>query len=70
VQEQEDTDLLDTNFTSLYKSLKQPGKLPKTMSENLSVPLAFIALLHLCNENTLALESMGDQFADFKITKG
>jgi len=42
VQEQEDTDLLDTNFTSLYKSLKQPGKLPKTMSENLSVPLAFI----------------------------
>jgi len=28
------------------------------------------ALLHLCNENTLALESMGDQFADFKITKG
>jgi len=70
VQEQEDTDLLDTNFTSLYKSLKQPGKLPKTMSENLSVPLAFIALLHLCNENTLALESTGDQFADFKITKG
>ena len=42
MQEQEDSDLLDTNFTSLYQSLKQPGKLPKTMSENLSVPLAFI----------------------------
>jgi len=32
----------ETQFTSLYKTLKQPTKLPKTMSENLSVPLAFI----------------------------
>jgi hypothetical protein len=32
----------DTQFTTLYKTLKQPTKLPKTMSENLSVPLAFI----------------------------
>jgi len=32
----------ETQFTTLYKTLKQPMKLPKTMSDNLSVPLAFI----------------------------
>ena len=32
----------ETQFTSLYKTLKQPTRLPKTMSDNLSVPLAFI----------------------------
>merc|ERR1712055_693543 len=37
-----------TKFSSLYKTLKQPSKIGRTMSENLSVPLAFIALLHLC----------------------
>merc|ERR1719228_2179574 len=52
----------DTSFQSLYKTLKAPNKLPKTMSENLSVPLAFIALLHLCNEHTLHLEPMGEEF--------
>merc|ERR1719370_749825 len=45
----------ETQFTTLYKTLKQPTRLPKTMSENLSVPLAFIALLHLCNEESLHL---------------
>ena len=37
---------------------------------NLDVHLPVAALLHLCNENSLALEATGDQFADFKITKG
>ena len=31
-----------TKFSSLYKTLKQPSKIGRTMSENLSVPLAFI----------------------------
>lgn len=33
-----------TKFSSLYKSLKQPSKIGRTMSENLSVPLAFIGM--------------------------
>merc|ERR1711972_87269 len=44
-----------TQFSHLYKTLKHPSKIGKTMSENLSVPLAFIALLHLCNEQNLSL---------------
>jgi len=59
----------ETSFHSLYHTLKQPNKLPRTMSENLSVPLAFIALLHLCNEHTLSLESLGEEFGDFSIVK-
>jgi len=59
----------ETQFTTLYKTLKQPTKLPKTMSENLSVPLAFIALLHLCNEESLHLIP-SPQMEDFKIVQG
>jgi len=59
----------ETQFTSLYKTLKQPTKLPKTMSENLSVPLAFIALLHLCNEENLHLIP-SEKMEDFKIVQG
>jgi len=59
----------ETQFTSLYKTLKQPTKLPKTMSDNLSVPLAFIALLHLCNEESLQLIP-SESLDDFKIIQG
>jgi len=59
----------ETSFTHLYKSLKLPHKLPKSVSENLSVPLAFIALLHLCNEKTLKLVPK-DEMDDFQIQKG
>ena len=31
-----------TKFSTLYKTLKHPAKIGRTMSENLSVPLAFI----------------------------
>jgi len=62
--------LQETAFSTLYKTLKQPNKLPKTMSDNLSVPLAFIALLHLCNERTLHLTAISDDFKDFSISKG
>merc|ERR1719370_2212828 len=71
-ENQEDADsneLPETSFQALYKTLKMPGKLPKNQSENLSVPLAFIALLHLCNEQNLALESTGDEFKDFTISR-
>jgi len=59
----------ETQFTSLYKTLKQPTRLPKTMSDNLSVPLAFIALLHLCNEESLQLIP-SESLDDFKIIQG
>merc|ERR1711872_950477 len=65
----EANELPETSFQDLYKTLKMPGKLPKNQSENLSVPLAFIALLHLCNEQNLALESTGEEFKDFLITR-
>merc|ERR1719347_2104279 len=65
----EANELPETSFQDLYKTLKMPGKLPKNQSENLSVPLAFIALLHLCNEQNLALESTGDEFKDFTISR-
>ena len=43
--------------------------MPTKMSENLSVPLAFVALLHLCNERCLALSGVSD-FSDFNIRQG
>merc|ERR1711874_380393 len=55
-----------TKFSTLYKTLKHPAKIGRTMSENLSVPLAFIALLHLCNEENLSLTSK-DEMDDFSI---
>merc|ERR1719318_2209479 len=64
-----DKEIEETQFTTLYKTLKQPTKLPKTMSENLSVPLAFIALLHLCNEESLHLIP-SEKMDDFKIVQG
>merc|ERR1719474_1806628 len=55
-----------TQFSTLYKSIKHPAKIGKTMSDNLSVPLAFIALLHLCNEQNLSL-TPSDEMEDFTI---
>ena len=58
------------NFTDLYSKLHDPrNRMPQKMMENLSVPLAFVALLHLCNEHSLALENVPD-FTDFKIQQG
>lgn len=36
------------SFTNLYDML--PEKLSSTMSKNLSIPIAFVCLLHLANE--------------------
>ena len=58
------------NFNDLYRKLHDPKiRMPPKMLENLSVPLAFVALLHLCNENNLALENVAD-FSNFKIQQG
>ena len=55
------------NFSSVYKTL--PSNLSSNMAENLSCPLAFIALLHLCNERSLILEADG-KLEDFLIKQG
>jgi len=57
------------NFKDLYQTLHEPNRMPPKMTENLSVPLAFVALLHLCNEKSLALECVPD-FSDFIIKQG
>ena len=58
-----------TSFGTLYKELHCSKKMPAQMAENLSVPLAFVALLHLCNENNLALQTKPD-LSDFTIRQG
>ena len=57
------------SFDQLYKNLSETKQMSSKMVENLSVPLAFVALLHLCNERNLALESMPD-FSNFTIRQG
>ena len=61
--------LSNCNFSQLYKNLSGSKLMPTKMSENLSVPLAFVALLHLCNERCLALDGLPD-FSDFNIAQG
>lgn len=56
-------------FSQLYKNLSESKLMPPKMTENLSVPLAFVALLHLCNERCLALDGAPD-FSDFFIAQG
>ncbi|XP_074599350.1 non-SMC condensin I complex subunit H [Brevipalpus obovatus] len=51
-------------FSDLYKKL--PEKVGNMMAKNLSVPIAFVALLHLTNEKNLMLESRTD-LSDFII---
>jgi condensin complex subunit 2 len=38
-------------FTELYHTM--PSKISKQMAKNLSVPIAFVCLLHLANEKVL-----------------
>lgn len=55
------------DFSTLYKNL--PPRVSSKMSENLSVPLAFAALLHLANEHNLKLCTRKD-LKDFTIMQG
>lgn len=57
---------LSTTLTKIYKDL--PKKLSSTMSENLSVPLVFVALLHLANEHNLNLDN-NDTLSEVFITQ-
>ena len=59
----------ESTFRTLYRDLHVSKMMTAQMSENLSVPLAFVALLHLCNENNLALQSRVD-LTDFVIRQG
>ncbi|XP_054167114.1 condensin complex subunit 2-like [Oppia nitens] len=52
------------NFTHLYKTL--PQKITPIMTQNLSAPIAFVTLLHLCNEKNLKLIGT-DDMSDFII---
>merc|ERR1712200_140670 len=51
----EDGKVEETSFSDVFRMLKQPHRLPPKMSENLSVPLALLGLLHLCNEQNLEI---------------
>lgn len=52
-------------FSETYHKI--PSLLPQKMADNLSVALAFAALLHLANENTLRLEQTYGSLDDFII---
>jgi len=59
----------EMNFSEVFHELKLPAKLPSKMTEGLTVPLALLALLHLCNEQGLELEQ-DTGLQDFKIKQG
>ncbi|XP_068461406.1 condensin complex subunit 2 [Clinocottus analis] len=54
-------------FSQTAQTLLQ--RLPNTMAQNLSVPLAFVALLHLANEKNLELVRV-DDMSDIIIRQG
>ncbi|XP_040051513.2 condensin complex subunit 2 [Gasterosteus aculeatus] len=54
-------------FSKTTQTLLQ--RLPNTMAQNLSVPLAFVALLHLANEKNLELVKV-DDMSDIIIRQG
>ncbi|CAB1432102.1 unnamed protein product [Pleuronectes platessa] len=54
-------------FSQTTQTLLQ--RLPNTMAQNLSVPLAFVALLHLANERNLELVKV-DDMSDIIIRQG
>lgn len=55
----------DLTFSNMYKKL--PDRVGTSMANNLSVPIAFVALLHLTNEKNLQLQGKPD-LSDFIIT--
>ncbi|XP_023323672.1 condensin complex subunit 2 isoform X2 [Eurytemora carolleeae] len=65
-EKEEEGKVHETSFSHIYRLLKQPRRLPPKMTENLSVPLAFLALLHLCNEQNLEIDQ-NPNLKDFTI---
>jgi len=51
----------------MYAAL--PSRLPSKLAENLSAPLAIVALLHLANEKTLDIAG-NENLSDLIITQG
>ncbi|XP_076259246.1 non-SMC condensin I complex subunit H [Rhynchophorus ferrugineus] len=56
--------VIETSFSLMYKNL--PERLNENMKKELSCPIAFVALLHLCNEQNLTLKKAAD-ISDFGI---
>ncbi|KAF2895912.1 hypothetical protein ILUMI_10266 [Ignelater luminosus] len=54
------------NFSDVYKEI--PARISKKMQQELSCPLAFVALLNLCNEQNLKLIGQSN-LQDFTIEK-
>ncbi|XP_071947750.1 condensin complex subunit 2-like isoform X2 [Antedon mediterranea] len=54
------------SFKDMYTHL--PENLSKSLAKNLSVPIAFVCLLHLCNEKNLIVSTKG-QMEDLTITQ-
>lgn len=54
------------SFCKVYEAL--PTRLNSRLAEEISCPLAFVALLHLCNERTLQLDGQ-DDLLDVLISK-
>lgn len=52
-------------FSETLKDL--PKVLSRTMAENMSMPLAFYAVLHLCNDKSLVLNQNDEKLRDFEI---
>jgi len=59
----------ETSFSHIFRLLKQPHRLPPKMTENLSVPLALLGILHLCNEENLEIVQ-DSTLQDFTIKQG
>ncbi|XP_076848376.1 LOW QUALITY PROTEIN: condensin complex subunit 2 [Brachyhypopomus gauderio] len=68
VEEDTSTDVVgEKSFSQSTRTLLQ--RLPSTMANNLSVSLAFVALLHLANEKNLELHKV-DDMSDIIIRQG
>lgn len=57
-------DVHKKTFSEIYKEV--PSRITDKMQQELSCPLAFVALLHLCNEQNLQLTGRSD-LRDFTI---
>jgi condensin complex subunit 2 len=57
--------LHNPKFSDTLKEL--PKVLNRTMAENMSMPLAFYAVLHLCNDKGLLLNQNDEKLKDFDI---
>lgn len=57
--------LHNPKFSDMLKDL--PKVLTRTMAENMSMPLAFYAMLHLCNDKGLTLNQTDELLKDFDV---